>query len=330
MSDLPPPLVEADVDCTDLDGFYLNVERLMSSELLALHGNEIIGAAVLLWCRAWKQRPAASLPDDDRINAAFARLSLKKFREVKDAVMRGFVKCSDGRLYHVFLSKVATDAFRRKVAFQNKRWADAERLRQWRGSRKETADVAPGTRDETQNETHVETRFVADRNGKEGEGEGERYIKRKSSPSESTKESASKGRRLPPDWLPTDDDWATACRLLGRQKAEIELAKFRDYWPAKPGSGGRKVDWDGTWRNWVRKAAEQLPSGPIAVASAEPAINLGGEFREVPTRNLPGIVKLFEEKGAWPYPTPKPGEHGCRVPSGFLPQHLQATGTNGR
>jgi uncharacterized protein YdaU (DUF1376 family) len=328
MSDLPPPLVEADVDCTDLDGFYLNVERLMSSELLALHGNEIIGAAVLLWCRAWKQRPAASLPDDDRINAAFARLSLKKFREVKDAVMRGFVKCSDGRLYHVFLSKVATDAFRRKVAFQNKRWADAERLRQWRGSRKETADVAPGTRDETQNETHVETRFVADRNGKEGEGEG--YIKRKSSPSESTKESASKGRRLPPDWLPTDDDWATACRLLGRQKAEIELAKFRDYWPAKPGSGGRKVDWDGTWRNWVRKAAEQLPSGPIAVASAEPAINLGGEFREVPTRNLPGIVKLFEEKGAWPYPTPKPGEHGCRVPSGFLPQHLQATGTNGR
>ena len=118
VNDLPAPLVEADVDCTDLDGFYLNVERLMSSELLALHGNEIIGAAVLLWCRAWKQRPAASLPDDDRINAAFARLPLKKFREVKDAVMRGFVKCSDGRLYHVFLSKVATDAYRRKVAFR--------------------------------------------------------------------------------------------------------------------------------------------------------------------------------------------------------------------
>ena len=328
MNELPAPLVEADVDCTDLDGFYLNVERLMSSELLALHGNEIIGAAVLLWCRAWKQRPAASLPDDDRVLAAFARLPLKKFREVKDAVMRGFVKCSDGRLYHVFLSKVATEAYRRKVAFQKRRGADAERLRQWRGSQKETADVAPGTRDETQNETHGETRFVADRNGKEGEGEG--YIKRKSSPSESQKESASKGRRLPSDWRPTDDDWATAYRLLGRQKAEIELAKFRDYWPAKPGKDGRKLDWDMTWRNWVRKAAEQLPSGPIAVPSAEPAIDLGGEFRQVPTRNLPGILKLFEEKGAWPYPTPKPGEHGCRVPSGFLPQHLQATGTNGR
>jgi uncharacterized protein YdaU (DUF1376 family) len=324
--------VEAGVDCSDLDGFYLNVERLMSSELLALHGNEIIGAAVLLWCRAWKQRPASSLPDDDRVNAAFARLSLKKFREVKDAVMRRFVQCSDGRLYHVVLAEVARDAYRRKVAFQKKRGADAERLRQWRESHKETTEVAPSTRDEMQNETHVEThvetRFVADRNGKEGEGE--RNIKRKSSPSESPKESSSKGRRLPPDWLQTDDDWATACRLLGRQKAEIELAKFRDYWPAKPGSAGRKLDWDATWRNWVRKAAEQLPSGPIAVASAEPAIDLGGEFREVPTRNLPGILKLFEEKGAWPYPTPKPGERGCRVPSAFLTDHFQATGTAGR
>ena len=64
-------------------------------------------------------------------------LSLKKFREVKDAVMRGFVKCSDGRLYHVFLSKVATDAYGRKVALQKKRGADAKRLRQWRESQKE-------------------------------------------------------------------------------------------------------------------------------------------------------------------------------------------------
>jgi hypothetical protein len=94
----PAPFVEPDVDCSDLDGFMLNTERLMSSELVALHGNHILGAAVLLWCRAWKQRPAASLPDDDRINAAFARLSLKKFRQVKEAVLRGFVKRSDGRL----------------------------------------------------------------------------------------------------------------------------------------------------------------------------------------------------------------------------------------
>jgi hypothetical protein len=72
-------------------------------------------------------------------------------------------------------------------------------------------------------------------------------------------------------------DWNEACRSLGGRKAEGELAKFRDHWPAKPGSAGRKLDWDMTWGNQVRKAAEQLPSGPIAVASAEPAIDLGGE-----------------------------------------------------
>jgi hypothetical protein len=128
----------------------------------------------------------------------------------------------------------------------------------------------------------------------------------------------------------TDDDWAEACRVLGSRRVETELAKFRDYWPAKPGSAGRKLDWDATWRNWIRKAVEQLPTGQIAVPAAEPTVDLGGEFREVPTRNLPGIVKLFVDKGAWPYPTPKPGELDCRVPSGFLPQRLQATGTNGR
>jgi hypothetical protein len=75
-----------------------------------------------------------------------------------------------------------------------------------------------------------------------------------------------------------------------------------------------------------RIPAEQSPS---PVEHSEPSIDLGGEFREVPVRNLPGIVDMFDEQGAWPFPSPKPGERGCRVPSRYLPQHLQATGTDG-
>jgi uncharacterized protein YdaU (DUF1376 family) len=287
----------------------LNTERLMSSELLALHGNDVLGAALLLWCRAWKQRPAASLPDDDRVLAAFARLPLKRFREIRDAVMRGFVKCSDGRLYHRFLSVEASKAYARKVKFQQSRAADAKRLQEWRNAQRET-------KDETQNETQDETRFVADGNGKDRDRDRDRDSLRKDSPTESPKESSSRGCRLPPDWRPTDDDWAAACRLVGRQKAEIELAKFRDYWPAKPGKEGHKLNWDMTWRNWVRRAAEQQPSGAIVVVSPEPTVDLGGEFREVPTRNLPGIVKLFEDKGAWPYPTPKPASRVAACQAG--------------
>jgi hypothetical protein len=296
--DFPPPLVASHVDCSDLDAFMLNAERLMSSELLALHGNEIVGAALLLWCRAWKQQPAASLPDDDRVNAAFARLSLPKFRRVKEAVMRGFVKCSDGRLYHRFLANVAVNAYQKKLAFRKRRDIDRERLKGWRRSRRETHGVAVSNGYQTSDETPNETRFAADGNGKEREREG--YLK--DLPSGDTKGSSGKGTRLPPDWMPNSDDWDEAVCLIGRQQAESESAKFRDYWIAKPGKDGLKLDWDATWRNWVRKASERLSSKTaVAVGPSEPSIDLGGEFREVPVRNLPAIVQMFAEQRIWPF-----------------------------
>ena len=35
-----------------------------------------------------------------------------------------------------------------------------------------------------------------------------------------------------------------------------ETDKFRDYWIAQPGQRGVKLDWQGTWRNWIRRAVE--------------------------------------------------------------------------
>ena len=160
---LPPPLVPPECDCTDLDGFMLNVERLMASELVALSTHEVVGAALFLWCRAWKQRPAASLPDDERVLAAYSRLPLPRFRRLREEAMRGFVKCSDGRLYHRVLAVEALKAYEKKLVFQNKRNGDAERLRKWRKSRAET-----------QHETKDETHFVA-----EGQGQGQGQVERK-------------------------------------------------------------------------------------------------------------------------------------------------------
>ena len=160
---IPAPLVPAEVDCTDLDGFMLNVERLMASELVALSSHEVIGAALLLWCRAWKQRPAASLPNDDKVIAAFARMPLPRFRKLRDEVLRGFVLCQDGRLYHSTLAKEAVNAYERKGAFQRKREADADRLRKWRS----------GNARATHDETPSETRFVAEGQG-QGQGQGQK------------------------------------------------------------------------------------------------------------------------------------------------------------
>ncbi len=163
MSELPDPLVPTHVDCTDLDGFMLNVERLMASELVALSSHEVVAAGLFLWCRAWKQTPAASLPDDDRVNAAFSRLSPARFKKLKSEIMRGFIKCADGRLYHRVLAEEALRAFEKKTAFRRKRETDKERLKKWRE-----------TQDETRFETNHETELkrVSSRKDRDGTGTG--------------------------------------------------------------------------------------------------------------------------------------------------------------
>lgn len=62
--------------------------------------------------------------------------------------------------------------------------------------------------------------------------------------------------RLPPEWRPPDDDLRFALDLVGEGAVRLELAKFRDYWAAKAGRDGAKLDWPATWRNWIRRAHE--------------------------------------------------------------------------
>jgi len=66
---------------------------------------------------------------------------------------------------------------------------------------------------------------------------------------------AARASRLPDDWKPGAEDIAEAKAKLG-SNASREFQKFRDYWKAQPGQRGVKLDWDATWRNWVRKAEE--------------------------------------------------------------------------
>lgn len=107
-----PPLTTSAHDVTGLDGFMLNTDLLMASELWALATGDEFKAAVGLWCRAWKQTPPGSLPDDDRVLAAFSGAG-KAWPKLKGMALRGFVKCSDGRLYH---STLCEDAVRASAA----------------------------------------------------------------------------------------------------------------------------------------------------------------------------------------------------------------------
>lgn len=167
------PLVPADTDLRDFQYMPLDVVRLVDSDLAALATGDEFRCAVILWCKAWHQVPASSLPNDDRLLshlAGFGR-DMKAWRAVRDMALRGFVECSDGRLYHPVIAQKAIEA------------ADAKRRRRERTAKATAArEAKTGGRDVERNEPPDEERNVDrddERNvhqgiGKgEGEGEGE-------------------------------------------------------------------------------------------------------------------------------------------------------------
>lgn len=86
------------------------------------------------------------------------------------------------------------------------------------------------------------------------ERERESRAEAESPPSVPPRGATKRGTRLPDGWEP-DVAFAESAGL-SRREVFSEAAKFRDYWLAKPGQGGVKLDWMATWRNWVRKAAD--------------------------------------------------------------------------
>ncbi len=122
MSSYPPvpplPLVPADVDLRDFGFMPLDVATLMSSSLWvkAKKDPRVGHAAVSLWCKAWHEVPASSLPNDDELLADFAGCDDVEFARIKERVLSNFVLCSDGRLYHETVAKKALEAWDAKLA----------------------------------------------------------------------------------------------------------------------------------------------------------------------------------------------------------------------
>jgi hypothetical protein len=149
---LPDPLVPADVDLRGFSGFILDVDRLLASELLALATPQELAAAFILWCRAWKQSPPASLPDDERLLAIFSGAG-KNWPKVQDMALRGFIKCNDGRLYHKVLAVQANEAWEKRKKFR-KRSAKANEKR-WTGQGVQQGDLHGEEADAPRNATSI-------------------------------------------------------------------------------------------------------------------------------------------------------------------------------
>lgn len=129
MSSPPSPLTPRDCDLTDFQYMELDVRRLRDSKFASTPNGDAFRAGLMLWCAAWHQIPAASLPDDDIELANLAGygrmpISVKEWKKVRAEALYGFVKCSDGRLYHPVIAEKAVAAFASKNKYAYDKYCD--------------------------------------------------------------------------------------------------------------------------------------------------------------------------------------------------------------
>ena len=193
------------------------------------------GAYLLLLAAMWRRN--GSVPDDDKDNARIVGLSIGKWRKFKVRVA-GLLTFENDEITQKKLQKTW-----KKI----QETAQKNRENGAKGGRprsKENNDLvkANGSVSDNPNETLHNQSNLTD----------------KKEPNGSSKVTSSKkGSRLPEDWvLPLSLGQYAIDQGLNELQVRREAEKFRDYWISVPGAKGVKLDWDATWRNWVRKAAD--------------------------------------------------------------------------
>ena len=145
MTDLPAPLTPPDCDLRDFQFMPLEVARVRRSKqwLLAKRDPEIGFYSINLWMMAWHEVPSGSLEDDDDVLADAAMCDPRKWPKIRDRVLRGWVKCADGRLYHSVVAEKALDSWSRKKAQRQRTEAarSARHAARQAGSKSATIDA---------------------------------------------------------------------------------------------------------------------------------------------------------------------------------------------
>lgn len=97
---------------------------------------EEVGAYILLLCKAWRETPAGSIPNNDLVLARWARLTPSRWAECRTAVLAAFSLGSDSRLhqkrlrseYYKLKAQRAARSEAAKTA-ADARWANTNRMR---------------------------------------------------------------------------------------------------------------------------------------------------------------------------------------------------------
>ncbi len=173
----PDPMTPPECDLRGYEYMPLFGGKLFGSTLYTDCTDAEFRTALKLWWSAWQQCPAGSLPASDGALALLADYGrdLKGWGKVRNMALRGFVLCSDGRLYHPMLCEAAVKAYELRLRSDRKRETDRKRLQAWRDKQDKTTSSDRGnvcgnadetgdeTRFDTVNETRVETSNVGGR-----------------------------------------------------------------------------------------------------------------------------------------------------------------------
>lgn len=89
----------------------------------------------------------------------------------------------------------------------------------------------------------------------------------------STEGPRKRGSRLQPEWMPPQNVIAEMRSECPSVDLKIEHRKFVDYWTDKTGKDATKLDWVGTWRNWIRRAAERTSSRTHGTSTTDTKVN---------------------------------------------------------
>jgi len=267
---LSDPLVPADVDLRDFSWMPIEIHRLRRSKawLICKRKPELAFYMLNLWTAAWHDTPAGSLEDDDDVLADLAMCPPDQWPDLREHVLRGWVKCSDGRLYHPTVASLVREAWEKKLA-QRQRTEAARLARQQKQSQtrpQTTTEPVAGNVTEQPLDPPDKTGQDRDQTGHLFGGSDPAPSAAPPSPPpdfDGSNAEVLNGRavvRLAHKFeLP--DQWGFDAEALGFKPREVlqEAEKFRQYWTRGQGAGKRSSvkGWRQAWSNWLGKAAER-------------------------------------------------------------------------
>lgn len=103
------------------------------------------------------------------------------------------------------------------------------------------------------------------------------------------------GTRIKPDWMPTKAVIDTIKTEYPNLDLRAEHNNFVDYWISRPGKQALKLDWDATWRIWMRKEGKALAEKQGRASRRNQSQIIADNFARAQARDAASARALIEE-----------------------------------